>query len=185
MTRRERVMVRVGTGIVLSLLVLRALPGAFRAHADRKERVNALRDQVSQSRRLIEAIPALSAAQASATTGLTALRARALTAASSDEAVAQLASRLTTIAEECGIRMDRTDVAADSVQPGLLVPIGVRVLVEGDTEGLMTFLAAVESDSIAQRAGQIEISATDPGSDAARPEVLRAEMTIHAWWMLP
>lgn len=99
------------------------------------------------------------------------------------EAVADLANRLTLVAERHQVRLEQTDAVADSVQGGNLRRVTVHSEFEGDTRGTLGVLGDLVTAPVVLVIDRVRMIAPDPGSAGTVPERLRTELTVHGWYL--
>lgn len=168
--------------MILTLVVVRTLPGAIRS-------VRALALRVDQKREMLMRIESdlLGAAALgdSATIVLDRFRRLALhllPGASDAEAAAELASRIEFAASRSGGRIAEATPIADTTRVARLHRVSLRVAVEGDLRGLVETLRALERDSIVITISALIIVANDQPTADDQAEALRAEVLIHGWY---
>jgi hypothetical protein len=105
---------------------------------------------------------------------------RLIIAATPGAGSAQLASLVTTAAEESGVRGGTLQTDADTVRVGSFGRAAVRIELTGDINGVMEFLRRLETDSLLLRIRALTLSQSDPSADDSKPEVLRADIRVEA-----
>lgn len=180
--REQRAVLWGGAVITLALLATRAVPAAVRAERALSRRIELERAQVVRMRREVQAMPALEDSARRLAAALPALAPRLLTGSTVAEAAADLGARLRLVADAHHVRLDAVTPTADSARAGDLVRVRVRVVAEGDTRGLLEWLAAIERSRVVLGADEMRLAAARPDAPRSAPEVIRAEGTVWGWY---
>lgn len=100
-----------------------------------------------------------------------------LDAPSPEGAAAELATVLSTAAEETAVRVVSIETKADSAA-GQLFAASARVNAVGDVRGLAEFLSAIEGGPYLLRVRSLAVSQPELGAAADRAEALRIDVTV-------
>ena len=106
-----------------------------------------------------------------------------LSGSSDAEGIADLEGRINLAAGRHRTRVVAMNQVADSEQVARLRGARVTVQVESDWGGLIEFLRALDDDPAALRVTALSVSAADPTSSSAHPEVLRADLQVSGWYL--
>ena len=106
-----------------------------------------------------------------------------LTGSTDAEGVADLEARVNLAASRHRARIVRMDQLPDTSVVARLRRVRVNVQVESDWGGIVEFLRALDDDPAALSVGALSVSAADPVTSSARPEILRADLEISAWYL--
>lgn len=96
------------------------------------------------------------------------------------EAAAELSSLVSGTASLHHVRIIRQDARPDS-SASIFVRLTLRLEAEGDVEGVMSWVAALEESPRLVEVQSLNISAPDPATSAAQPERLHAELVLVGW----
>jgi len=138
--------------------------------------------QLVRMRQEIRAMPALEDSARRLAAALPALAPRLLTGSTATEATTDLGARLRAAAEAHRVRVDVVTPMGDSARAGDLARVRVRIAAEGDTKGLLGWIAAIERSSVVLGSGEMRLVAAQPASPRSAPEVIRAEGTVWGWY---
>lgn len=141
------------------------------------------RVRLNEARQLVAGIPASSALLLEGQSAFDREQSSLLTGDSAEEATANLGFHLAELAASSELRIDASEGLNDSARAGPLGTVGMRVVIEGDLDGLLAILQAIALDTVRLSVTSLNISAMDGTSDPNRPEVLRAELVVNGWWM--
>lgn len=106
-----------------------------------------------------------------------------LTGSTDAEGVADLEARVNLAASRHRARVIRMDQLPDSGVVARLRRVRVTVQIESDWGGVVEFLRGLDDDPAALSIGALSLSAADPLSSSARPEILRADLELSAWYL--
>lgn len=182
MTPRERKVVVAGIALVVASVMLRMSAPVLRWAFSGFRARHAARATLAQ-------VEALARSEESARTELDAelgafrrSSGLLLNGGTSEEALSSLAVAVSDAAEASGVRIDQVQEVADSGVAGFMSRVTIRGLITGDTEGLASLFAALESAPVRLTIGSLRVVASDQGLDSAQPEALRLELDVHGWW---
>ena len=99
------------------------------------------------------------------------------------EALADFEGRVNFAAGRHRARVIRMDQLPDSGVVARLHHVRVSIQIESDWGGVVELLRALDDDPAALSIGALSVSAADPLSSSARPEILRADLEISAWYL--
>jgi type II secretory pathway component PulM len=180
---RERRVVVWGASLVAAVvLATRVVPAAVRAERALSERAAMDSGRLSRMRDELRAMPALEDSARRLAAALPALAPRLLAGSAGGEALADLASRVRATAEAIRVRMDAVTPLPDSLRAGDLARVRVRVAGEGDTRGLVAWLAAMEQSSVVTGVEEMRFLPTHPDAPRSAPEVIRVEGVLWGWY---
>jgi hypothetical protein len=111
---------------------------------------------------------------------------RFLQGESSAEAQADLANRVTLLAERGNISVDRIVPVADSTYrvAGALGRVTVQASLTGDFSELLALLDVLGRSVTLLTPAAIRLSAVDPAAPRASPEAIKAELTVTGWFFV-
>ena len=185
MTPRDRRAMVLGAGLVVAaFLGLRVLPRALRDVRDRRERLAAQKELLLRTRVEIRAASSLVDSAATLQRRLVAFAPAILVGRRESDAVADLARRVGVAATEQRVRLVRTVVIPDSTHAGRLRRVTVQASLEGDARGALCVLARLDAGN-AVNVTEARLTAMDPGSAPAMPEVITSELVVRGWYITP
>lgn len=179
---RQRRTFTVAAAVVFgSWLALRAAPAAVSRISDARELLESRRTLLLRLERELAGLDALADTAKQLQARVVALAPRILTGTSPAEAGADLVGRITHAADVGMVKLTSAEPMTDSAVVGGLRRVGVRMGFEGDIRGVVGTLQALERDPGALEFDDLKVLALEPMGEANRPEVLRAELTVHGW----
>ncbi|MEO7455558.1 MAG: type II secretion system protein GspM [Gemmatimonadaceae bacterium] len=107
-------------------------------------------------------------------------RARVILGESVGTAGADLAGRITQIADELGIKVSSVQIRPDSVFRAGQARVAVRVTAIGDVTHLTDMLTELETSPTLFAVRELSVSPADPLGDANRAELLRIQILVEA-----
>ncbi len=183
-TGRERQVVAIGGGVVLSaVLMLRVLPWIVRSAITAEA---GLRDRgalLARARADLAEASGLRDSAARLSQALMGLAPHILSGNTAIEAVADVSGRVNLAAADHHATLERVDQVADSAQTGRLHRATLRATLKCDIRGLVGVLQALERGQAALTVKELRVEAVDPGSSETNPEVLRVEMAVTGWFL--
>jgi len=182
LTRRELRTVGIGLALIVLALAFRVGPAVLGWVRDGWWRLREERARLAEATRLVSQLPALDSTLSAERASFEVAAHDLVGGGSQAEAIAALGLRVANAVEAAGARLDQIEPLSDSTRRGSLSAIAVRIRLEGDLDGLMSLLADLETPGSGARVTALRLTAHDPLSDPAAPEVLRAEMMIRSWW---
>ena len=183
MMPRDRRALALGACLVVAALLLRGIPLVVGAVSRLRDDVGNRSATVHRMRADVRGLAALGDSAALARRRLVALAPRILTGASEAEAVADLTGRLSALAAAHQAVVQRTEVVPDSIHVGQLARVTLHAVIESDLPGALATLTALEADPAVLTIRSVRVTAPDPGSSDAAPEVLSAEATVSGWYL--
>ena len=186
MTRRDRRALVVGAAVAAAaILLLRVGPAALQAlagaHAGLEQRAALL----ARMRAELADTPRLEQAGAAVRRQMDSLAPLLLTGRTPTEAGADLAARVSVLAERHRVRVTRTDPLPDSALAGGLGRVGVRASVESDSGGLLELLRGIAADPTLLVVDGLRADVGDPRVPSDRAEIVRGEISLHGWYLQP
>ncbi|MDB4913035.1 MAG: hypothetical protein JWM95_679 [Gemmatimonadetes bacterium] len=91
---------------------------------------------------------------------------------------AMLATKVTDIADELGLKVSAIQIRADSVFRSAHAHVAVRLTASGDVQHLTDLLSALESPTELLAVRELSVSPTDPVLADGRPETLRFQVLV-------
>lgn len=184
MSPRERRALRLGAvAILVSFTALRILPWVYHAARDRTEEFRSRAELLARARVTVESAGVLQDSSVAVKARLLALAPRILAGAQQAEALGDLSGRLNALASAHHVRLTRTDPLSDSTRAGELRRVSVRVVLESDSRGTLGFLGALARGPAVLVLKELRVTAPNPTSPAAVPEVLETEATVVGWYL--
>jgi hypothetical protein len=182
---RDRRAAITGIALILGLVAMfRGVPLAVGALRNLEGGASDAQRSLRRSRDVIAEEADMRAAFAVSARRLLASAPLLLTGHSSADAASALSSLVGGIAARDRIRIGRMESLRDSTA-GAFIRIAVRVEAQGDIAGISHWLATMEEGQPLLTLSGLSLSAPDARGAGDRPEVLRAEVTITGWAMLP
>lgn len=184
MSPRDRRALGWGAAVVVGGLLLgRVVPAAVRwwrgAQATLAERTVLL----AREQHEIGTVAVLEDSAKTVQAAFIALAPEILTGGTDAEALADIEGRVSVIAGQHRTKVLRLDGIADSSSVARLKQVRVTVAVESDWGGLVGFLKGLDEDPAAIGVQSLDVTAADPASSSARPEVLHAELELTGWYL--
>lgn len=184
MSPRDRRALGWGAAVVVGGLLLgRVVPAAVRwwrgAEATLAERSTLL----AREQHEIGTVAVLEDSAKTVQVAFIALAPEILTGGTDAEALADIEGRVSVIAGQHRTKVLRLDGIADSSSVARLKQARVTVAVESDWAGLVGFLKGLDDDPAAIGVQSLDVTAADPASSSARPEVLHAELELTGWYL--
>ena len=125
---------------------------------------------------LISAAPGLEDSLTHLTRRVASLAPRFLTGESNAEAQADLANRVTVLAERGHLTVDRIAPMGDSLS---------RASLSGDLAELIDLLDTMGKEVAVLTPAALRLTAVDPAAPATTAEVIRADVTVTGWFFVP
>lgn len=91
---------------------------------------------------------------------------------------ASLATLVSNLASESGVRVTSASVRPDSATKAAFTRIAVRISATGDVEGLSEYLGSIESSEQLLAVRELSVAQADPAAPDSRPEALRFEILV-------
>lgn len=184
MTHRDRRALVIGAGVaVAALLAFRVVPWIVRDLEGRREQLAARRELLMRTREQIGDAQALADSAPAIERRLVTLAASLLTGRREADAAADLAARVSSAAADQRVRLVRSGALPDTVRVGRLRRVTVQASLEGDTPEMLGMLARLERGPAAITVADARLTALDPASPAATPEVIAADLVIRGWYV--
>ena len=181
--RDQRAFLTGGAIVIAGLLFGRVLPAGHRwwhtAQATLAERTALLAREQHELGTVRQLEDSAKVVQAS----FVALAPDVLAGGTDAEALSDLEGRMTLLAGRHQAKVIRLDAGADSVTVARLREVRVSMEVESDWAGIVAFLKGVDDDPAAITVRSLDVSAADPTSSSARPEVLHADLELTGWYL--
>lgn len=181
--RDRRALMLGGSAVLTALLLLRVLPWTVRtalaAEAGLRERAALLaRARADLADAAVLRDSAVELGQA-----LVGLAPKILSGNTVAEAVSDLSGRINLVVSGHQAKLERMEPVADSGVAGRLRRATLRAAFECDVRGLAGVLQALEFGKTALSVRELRVTAIDAGALDKKPEVLRVEMTVTAWFL--
>lgn len=184
MNDRDIRALRLGGAIVIvGLLVGRAVPAGLRWWSHAQATLTDRTALLAREQQDLSTVPQLEDSAKVVQAAFVALAPEILAGGSDAEAVSDLESRMAVIAGRHRTKVIRLDAAADSSRVARLREVRVSVEIESDWAGLVEFLKGVDDDPAAIAVRSLDVTAADPTSSSARPEVLHADLDVTGWYL--
>ncbi|MEO8623803.1 MAG: type II secretion system protein GspM [bacterium] len=176
--RDRRTLIMGALTIGTTLLASRGVPAwrAWDQHA-RSASTDAMNELAAIEQQL-RLLPALRDSARSRSLRADALRSRLIGAPSVTSAGAALASQVTDIADDLGLKVNAIQIRPDSVFRDKHARVGVRLTAIGDVTHLADLLSALESTAASLAIRELSISPGDPMLPDGRPETLRFQIMV-------
>lgn len=184
MTPRDRRAVVIGGAIVLGAwLLVWGVPRLGAEWRENRERVEAQRLLLAETRRAIDALPRMEDSAHVLTGRVAGLAPRILSGASSAVALSDLSGRMNTIVGLAHGRMLRFEAAPDSAAAGPLRRVTAQVEIETDFRGVAELLDYLGQGQLVAVAERLQVTAADPGAVPATLEQLNLVLWVSAWYL--
>jgi hypothetical protein len=179
---RNRRTMAFGTGVLLvAWLGLHAIPAAAAWMRDKRDTLEARQALLDRLEAELAGVDALGDTAKVLQARVIGLAPRILSGASTAEAVNDLVGRVRLATNRSRVKLTRTDLLPDSAVAGRLRRVGVRAGFEGDAQGIVATLRALEADPAALVLDDFRILALNPENGENVAEVLRVEFTVRGW----
>ena len=186
MNQRDKRALLAGGGIVIAGLLLgRVLPAGIRWWAGAQVTLADRSALLVREQRDLGTVPQLEDSAKVVQASFVALAPEVLSGGTDAEALSDLEGRMTLIAGRHNAKVIRLDAAPDSAVIARLREVRVSMEVESDWAGIVAFLKGVDDDPAAIEVRSLDVSAADPTSSSARPEVLHADLEVTGWYLHP
>jgi hypothetical protein len=184
MTERDRRALQLGGAVILAaFLLLRLIPQAWAIGRRNWEDFRGRAELLARAQKRVEGARSLEDSSLAAKRRLLALAPALVDGNDDAEALTTLSAELAGIAMKKQLRMLRTSSIADSARAGQLRRLSVQLAVEGDSRGILDFLAAISRTPEVLVPVDLRIVASDPWAAGAAAEVLQTELTLQAWYL--
>ena len=184
MTGRERKVLAIGGAIVVTaLLLFKVGPGAAKAWAAARDRLEADAEHLVRLRATVEAVDVLADSAAAVRAAFVALAPRILSGGTGPEALASLTGHLNAAADRSNARLEGTEPMADSTAAGPVRRVTVRASYESDMRGTAAILSSLDDAPVALLVSSMRIEARDPASPDASPEILKSQLVVSGWYL--
>jgi hypothetical protein len=186
MTPRDRRALMIGAAtLATAWLALRAIPWAVRDLHARRERLVGREELLVRTRAEIRDVQALGDSAAALQHQVVALAGSLMSGRLESDALADLAKRVSVVAADQRVRVLRTVAVPDSSRAGRLRRATVQTSLEGDARGLLGALARLERASAGLTVADVRLTAVDPASASAGPEIIAGEIVVWGWYLAP
>ncbi|MEP6733825.1 MAG: type II secretion system protein GspM [bacterium] len=177
--QRDRRVLAIGVVVISSMLMLSRGVPAWKAW-DESSRVAAVesRRELDVAHAAIERYRSDSRARERLAQQLDSLSGAYLSAPGSAVAGAALATLVSDLAAESGVKVTSASVRPDSATRSPFVRLGVRVSATGDAEGLSDYLSSIESSRQLLAVRELSVAQTDPAAPDSRAEALHFELLV-------
>jgi hypothetical protein len=144
------------------------------------------RAMLAETVALIRTAPGMEDSMTHLTRRVASLAARFLLGGSTAEAEADLANRVTAMAERGHLTVDRVVPVADSLRRagGAVQRVVVQASLTGDLPELLRLLDSLGRGATLLTPASIRLSAGDPSAPVASPEAIKADLTITGWFFV-
>ena len=183
MTRDRRALTLGGVVLVGAVLTLRILPWGIRSLRAADRELGQRASLLARTRGELAEAGALGDSAAALTRALAGLAPKLVGGETSADAAADLAGRVTALAAQHHVRVDRVDPLPAVGAAGRLRPVGVRVGIEGDLRGVAGLLQGLANGPTAVALDALHLMARDPGGAGQGPEVLQGDVSVRAWYL--
>lgn len=184
MTPRDRRAVQMGAVVaIVAAVAFRGIPWAIRAATARWAELEAQAALLARMESEVAGAARLEDSAAVIKSALARLPAKLLSGRTETEAATDLAGLLSRESTVRQIRLDRTDVVADSTRAGWLRRITLSAMLEGDTRGIIGLLAGLTTGSPVVVVQQARVFGAGSDLEPKGPEALRLELTLQGWYL--
>lgn len=179
MSPRDRRTLLAGIGIIGGIIGLSRGVPQWREWDEnaRMEAANVVGELANAHERLV-LLPAIRDSARARRARLEKSASRLLVAETSGIAGAMLATKVTDIADELGLKVSAIQIRADSVFRSAHARVAVRLTASGDVQHLTDLLSALESPTELLAVRELSVSPTDPVLPDGRPETLRFQVLV-------
>lgn len=184
MTQRDRRALLVGGAVIIGAwLFVRGLPLLEAAWRENRERVEAQRMLLEETRRAIDALPRLEDSAHALTQRVAGLAPRILSGSSAAVALSDLSGRMGTIVGLAHGRMLRFETLPDTVAAGQLRRVTAQIEIETDFRGIAEVLDYLDRGQLVAVAEWLQVNAIDPAALPSTPEQLNVVLRVTAWYL--
>jgi len=182
MTSQDKKALRAGAGVVLAaLLLLKVLPAGWRHWEGAKEELSARRQLLATAEGALADEGTLERSADTTRSRLLALAPRLISGGTEAEALADLNGRLALAGNRSRTRLLRSDQLPDSGKVARLRRVRLRLTVESDWSGLVTFFRAAVADPATLRISSVSVRSNEGSSQG--PEILTGELEVSGWYL--
>jgi hypothetical protein len=183
-TRRDRRALLIGGAVILGAsLLLRGLPLLGAGWRENRERVEAQRMLLAETRRAIDALPRLEDSAHALARRVAGLAPRILSGSSGPVALSDLSGRMGTIVGLAHGRMLRFEALPDSAAAGQLRRVTAQIEIETDCRGIAEVLDYLDRGQLVAVTERLQITAIDPAALPSTPEQLNVVLRVSAWYL--
>lgn len=183
LSTRDRRALLLGSAIIAAIVVsARVLPAWRRWQVNEQSAADAAARGLARSRAELLGQHAAHDSLAARKARLDSLRAAWLDGDTPAAAGAALAGEVSSAGERAGVTIGALDIRVDTAGGAVFLPVRVQATATGDIQGIVSFLAAIESDRVVLSIRALSINAADAAASPTTPEVLRADLTIEGPW---
>ena len=176
---KDRRTLAIGLATVGTLLVLgRGLPAWRRWEADARSAAVASANQLEVMQSAITTQQGTRRTALALRRQLDSLSDVYPSASSATVAGAELATFISDLGDESGVRVGSASVKPDTIVRSTFARVAVRISATGDAEGLAEYLRAIESSPQLLAVRELSVSQSDPGAPDSRAEALHFELLV-------
>lgn len=182
MTRRERIVVRVGAVLVAAAVTARVVLALTHGVGAMGDRVRLSRELVVGQEVLIATLPELERRADSLKARVLALADRLVPGRTEPEAQAELLARVESAIIHSGATVELSDAVPDSVGFGRLRRVTARAVWQSDLRGVLQLMRQLEFGPTLLTVEQVRLSLSQvvaPG----QAEQIRADMVVEGWYL--
>ena len=169
--------------LLAAITVLRVLPWMSGILAGRWHHLEAESALLARTEAELEGATRLEDSATAVKGALDQLPPKLLAGKSEADAAADLAGRIGRESAARQVRLEQTDVVADTVRTGWLRRVTVSAQLEGDMNGIGGLMASLAAGSPVVVLDRIRVVAGDQAGDR-RPERLRVEIVARGWYLV-
>ena len=184
MTRREGILLRVATALVLTALIARVGPRLVEAESSLRERVDAKLAERARMGRDLASLDSLEREAPALRTALIELAPQLLAGTTDAEATGDLSSRLRSLAEGLGAQVERVQALPDTLSVAPLRRVGLDLEFLCDFQCLTDLLARTGHFKAPFGLTRIRITSLNDAA-ASSPESLRVVLSFSGWYLPP
>lgn len=176
---RDRRLLILGSSVVGSLITLaRGIPALREWESRRLAEAATTAADLATARDGRRALPVLRESLRVRRARLATIDSSLLSNLSPSAAAADLTVAVEQFAADAGVKVTALQISSDSVPPGAVAHVRVRITAVADVIGLAVFLRAVEGAETPLVVRELIVGQPDPAGSDSKPETLRVEALI-------
>jgi hypothetical protein len=182
-TRDRRALIAGGSILLAAWIMLRLLPAAAARWAAVAEQLGQQERLLVETRSALEELPRMEREMKGLTLAVSRTAPRLLSGATRDDAIRDLAARLTTIAAlEHAMVVSSADLPGSSTA-GSLRRITTNTVIQTDFRGVARILERLANDTLSTVVERLRITGAEPRAADNVAERLQVELRISAWYL--